>query len=442
MITDLSKFPIAAWREKLDIFLAHSYLEEAWIVRDRQVLGGTFAGDNPADISLEVQSDKYRFYCTSCDSTLCMHLLSLVDMHFKSADAFYDLPISELSFLEIEKRAWQKFFIKSKKSKNLVALKKKLELMLEGIYFAQQLVAELFRQIPKVSTPDELYELNNQIDRLSEFSLGGVRARFREVLMKNSAVLSQLATIMKGLKLSESVLKKQLSDDSLSYINSEAYTYLGHVWKITDLEVLSEPQAEILFPLYFHSYENVYFERLEDVQVWLCLGSMKVCYTQNLRPFKSLRHLKKQKESLDIIESKNVCFYPGKSFPRVRYKDSMSRQLTSEDLATLMKSVSSLTTLKVREVKKQLLNPFRHYAPVIFCKTGSLFNREGVVFMEGEDGEVLRLESCHSTEVLCSMTSRELEPSGLLLSFSHVNGRFLGRPLVLVNSLGVMRLSL
>ncbi|MCM8529712.1 MAG: hypothetical protein NE330_01010 [Lentisphaeraceae bacterium] len=419
-----------------------TYLEEAWEISQNQIFGGSFTGELPAEILIELYSDKFRFSCTSCKGSICIHLLSLVDLYLKSPSSFYKLSAVDVDLTKIGKANWQTHLVKTAPSKNLTALRKKLVLMREGVSFAQSLIVELFQQIPKVSTSEELYDLNIQVDRLSEFSLAGIRARLREVLMKNTDVLSGLATVMKGLKLSEGVLREQLSDDSLSYINSEVYTYLGHVWKTVDLEVLNKPQQGVLIPLYFHSYENVYFERLEDVQVWFCLNSMKVCFTQTLRPFKSLRHLKKQKESLDVMESNDVCFYPGKYFPRIRYKSAISRSIKSDDLSTILNRTSLLDNSMIRDVKKQLTNPLCHYAPVILCKMSSLFQSGELAFLEGEGEQKFSLENCHSTEVLCSMTSLDLEGAGLLLSFSYLKGLVVGRPLALINSLGITRLSL
>jgi hypothetical protein len=423
-------------------------MEEAWWDSSQQVLGGTFSrSEEETHVLLQVNATDYRFVCEECTGKFCPHASALVNFFLESEEAFFGLKCSESNLAKLSKSSWMKIQSKARR-RNTSSLRKKLLTMKDGLSWAREFQQKLFYSLPKVKSQEELFALREQLGRLTEFHLPGLVESFRRLIsMDSEDVLVPLVKLKAALDQAEVVLEKQLSSADLKYEDSEIYALLGHVWKITELEELSPGKPGVFLQLAFECRENNYAERLEDVAVWINLLTGELCHSENLRPFKALRHLKAEDSSDDVYECYEFFRYPGKSNARVRWQSYTKRKEQPDDYRLAVNSARADWDAVLREVKRLFRSDVLLSAPLFMLKFESIHSDGERFYIVNNAGDSLKISKEQTTQLSCllkTLTNKNLVDAAILVEFQYdvsVN-EISVKALCLINSYEKVRLVL
>ena len=396
----LAKLPLDEWRQATKELLKGSFLEEAWIDESMQVLGGQFSGASEVEVVLQLRSSDYRFSCDSCMGRFCPHVSALVEFYLEDPDSFMPIECSNRLINSLVKKSWGKYELKTRK-RNLRSLKRKLEMMQDGLSLAEELYEQLFRLLPKVNFQEELFSLREQVERLGEYHLSGLVGEFKKVISSNKySMLRLLVRLREDIAAIKKNLVSQLNSESLDYLDSESYAFMGHIWKVDELAELHPPESGSFLQLAFRCEENNYLERLEDRAVWLNLKNGELCHSVNLRPYKSLRHLKAEDSSDMVLECHEYFRYPGKNNYRVRWQSAFARKEGVEDYRSVINYSREDWDVVIKEAKKHLQSPIKGSAILFLLKFErfELLNNE--IFLRDQYEGALKLINGDSGELV------------------------------------------
>jgi hypothetical protein len=437
----LKKLPLKIWQKATADMLKNFCLEEAWLDQEQNLLGGAFDGPSSVDVYIQMNASQFKFSCSHCTGKFCPHASALVGYFLDDASSFLPWTANSKLINSLAKVPWQAIAVKVRK-KNLPALRKKIETMLEGLLFAKELLLQIFQVLPKQISVEELYGLRLQIDRLSEFYLPGLMAQFKELLSSTESSFFCFGQLQEAMKEIELKLESQLSDPDYAYDDSEAYAYFGHIWKVDELREVSEAKSGRFMQLSFFCSDNTYAERLEDTAIWLNLEDGEVSFSQNLRPFKSLRHLKQEDSDDCIHECAEYFSYPGSVNRRIRWQSVSTAEEMKEDFETAMNFAEVDWPGMLKKVKNRLLEPLALCRPLILLKFEKIIVAADGYYLQSQTGEIIELSSPSTdsldtlSPLLRSLSETSVRNAAMLLEFSYdqSSDKLSGRPLCLLNS--------
>lgn len=443
----LAKLPLDEWREPAEELLKNSFLEEAWVDTSMQILGGQFSGSSDVEVVIQLRSADYRFVCDSCTGRFCSHATSLVEFYLQDSSSFMSTECSNRLINLLVKKSWIKYEQPVRK-RNLRSLKRKLEMMHEGLGVAHELYSRVFQLLPKVNSQEELFSLREQVERLGEYHLNGLAGEFKKVISSNEqSTLSSLVRLREGISSAKRILTTQLASESVEYLDSEVYALIGHIWKTDELTRIHSPEAGQFLQLAFHCEENNYLERLEDTAIWLNLLNGQVCHSVNLRPYKSLRHLKAEDSSDMVLECHEFFRYPGNNNFRVRWQSVFTRKEIANDYEIAVNNSRADWKEVIKESKKHLQNPFKTSPLLFLLRFKNIAFYEHKVFLKNEFGysvEIVSENSGYLLSVLRTLPGTALENGACLVQAKRTekgNG-IAFKPLTIVSSSQKIRLTI
>ena len=414
------KIDLHKWQKTVKNSSNQYLLEEAWIDRSTRVLGGQFLqGTEEVQTLISFRGDEYRFYCTHCDGAFCSHLVSLVSFYLEDDESFYPMDCPTVLQNNLSNSKWIKSSPK-KRRRNLSVLKKKILTMQEGLLLARELLKHLFNTLPRIDSQEELFSLREQVDRLADYHLMGLVEQFRRLISADSELLPhKISSMNSTISEIEQVLSMQLKSEDLSYSNSEAYAYMGHIWKIEELKEFNSGDSGRFLQLAFECRENNYAERLEDTAVWLNLENGEICHSQNLRPFKALRHLKSEDSSDLILYCHEYFKYPGSNNFRIRWQSSSRMLEEGDDYKKALEFARSDWQNIVKETKKILRKPLLLKAPLFLLKFDCFsWDKEDFYLSKGHESLKLKFTENNGWMTLNTLSKNSLTAAAILVEAS------------------------
>ena len=267
-----------------------------------------------------------------------------------------------------------------------------------------------------------------------------------------SEAMDQLARLSALVKRGRTYLTARLEDPELApETETPIAAWLGHAWQLAELKAASLVQENAeLIQLAFNSYDDVARREFVDTGVWMNLASGDIQLTQTFRPHKAAKYIKSEDSFFQIKQTLELCIYPGKVNPRIRWDGATSRQIAVSDIQTIHKhSVSDFGPL-VKQIKGDMKGPLANKSPIVAIKYAAIAQVGDELVVEDQEGNRIVFTetsqadeppSCH----LLWLLPREMHSNQVLIARFHhdLDSRTLKvKPLSIVTEAQIYRLTL
>ncbi|MDR1900973.1 MAG: hypothetical protein LBQ88_01640 [Treponema sp.] len=170
-------------------------------------------------------------------------------------------------------------------------------------------------------------------------------------------------------------------------LHSSIEEQMGYVWKLAELleEGFFVKDAELM-QVGFEVIEDEASRQFIDEGIWICLTNGQIYRTQNLRPFKALKHIHADDSLFSFLRIGMLYVYPGDNPSRVRWDACEYRTLSAEDLEKARASGAGDFAEVIKAVKNQIRSPLACKNPVFALKADRfMVSREAVYGTSGEE---------------------------------------------------------
>ena len=415
----------------------------------------------------------YRCTCPSHQFP-CKHSLALLYAYAQGAKFVEkDVP-TDIT----EKRAKSQQRLEKKKIEadkphkvNTSALRKKIQIQLEGINLLESLVNDLVRAGLGTLNAKSARQIEEQAKQLGNAYLPGaqnalhaltglfyrseistadeLKASERERIY--SAALDQLNRLHSLCKQGRKYLQTRLDDPELRPdVETDIAAWLGHAWQLRELKEAGLVQTNVeLLQLAFNAYDDWTRKEFVETGMWLNLQSGAVQLTRNYRPYHAARHIREDDSCFHIVRCPELCVYPGNLNPRVRWDASEPRQATPADYARVREHARKELPAMIKEVKTQLKSPLGDRHPVALVSYRALVRAGDECIIEDNAGERLVLADDGqagdpATLTLLPMLPKEARHNqAMLVRFHHDldSQKLRAKPLSIVTEREIVRLT-
>lgn len=438
---------------------------------DDTVIWGECAGSgkNPYMCSVDFIDENNPISRCNCPSRQfpCKHGLGLMyayekGLTFNSSDIPEDI-LSKREKIEKkqEKKTQEKETIKEKAEKpkkiNKAAIIKKAEAQLTGIDLAEKLLRNIIQMGLSSVDAQSRRTFSTQIKELGNYYINGIQTAFNNLMLelddvendKYTRVIDQINFISALLKKSKDYLNSRKENPEAAVeLNSAIEEQIGYVWKLVELmeNGLWEENAEIV-QLSFNNYDDPARKEYIDQGYWINLKTGKIYSTKNYRPYRAAKYIKEDNSIFDVLQTPELFIYPGDINPRARWDSAGRRDVTQNDITTIINYASSNYADLVKTIKGSIKNPLMDKNPVALIKLHkSHINGEHLV-IEDEHGNVLTVmdmpyEEMKVEHFLKSVIPSEPKGYALLVKINNdvESGLFSVQPLSLITPEKIIRL--
>lgn len=382
-------------------------------------------------------------YACSCPSRQfpCKHCLGLMYAYAdgqKFATAAVPEAISQRREKAEQRAEKRKEQAAKPKRVNKGALKKKIEARLKGLDLLEQLTHDLVRTGMGNMNAKLARQIEDQAKQLGNAYLPGaqsalhnytklfveedgyfdadVSAKARERIY--SEALDQLTRLSALVKQGRRYLSDRLADAELApETETPIAEWLGHAWQLCELKTagLVEENVELI-QLAFNSYDDVARREFVDTGLWMNLASGAIQTTQTFRPYKAVKYIKSEDSFFQVKQVPELCVYPGKVNPRVRWDTATARPIEGEDLQAVRSHGQGDFAALVKQIKGGLKSPLANKRPVAalhytqIAKVGEEFvveDKHGERLVFTESGLSEEPPSCHLLWLLSKQMYRD-----------------------------------
>jgi len=424
-----------------------------------------------ADFS-DVAKPVYRCTCPSHQFP-CKHSLALLYAYAQGAKFVEKEVPADIS----EKRAKIQQRVEKKKDEsekprhvNAGALKKKIQIQLDGLNLLESLVNDLVRAGLGTLNSKSARQIEEQAKQLGNAYLPGAQNAlhaltglfYRSQISSEdelkpsdreriySTALDQLNRLHSLCKQGRKYLQNRLEDPELKpETETDIAAWLGHAWQLRELKDagLVQVNAELL-QLAFNSHDDWTRQEFVETGVWLNLQTGAVQLTRNYRPYRAAKFIREDDSCFQIMVCPELCVYPGNLNPRVRWEAAEPRPTNKADFAQAREHAKTDLRALLKDVKTQLKSPLGDRHPVALIKYRALGRAGENVVVEDPNGERLVLaEDGHAGDpetlpLLPLLPRNVLHDQVLLVRFHHDldTQKLRAKPLSIVTEDDVIRL--
>ena len=352
--------------------------EKLFISEDETLIFGECkgSGKNPYYTSADFIGEAPVFRC-SCPSRQfpCKHALAimldyLAGKSFVKADVPEDIRSKREKLANKAEKAAANAE-KPPKKQNTAAAAKKLQKQREGLDLAESFVNDILSRgassVSKASA-EQYLGLAKQLGDyyLPEpqqliYEIVGAANKYNENEQHDENALREL--IRKCVRLSSSVKKcreyidRKLENGAVLPEDSILYEAMGGVWKLTQLKELGLFRENAkLIQLSFTVIDEKLRKELIDTAYWLDLDTGEVLKTENIRPYKALKHIKETDSAFSVYSPETLYLYPGGTNRRVRWESSPDTPATPDIYKTIITKAEPTVADAVKKAKNELKN--------------------------------------------------------------------------------------
>jgi hypothetical protein len=354
---------------------------------------------------------------------------------------------------------------------NTSALKKKIQMQLEGIKLLESLVSDLVRAGLGTLNAKSARQLEEQAKQLGNAYLPGaqnalqaltglfyrseissedeLKAAERERVY--SAALDQLNRLQSLCKQGRKYLNTRLEDPELKpEIETDIAAWLGYAWQLRELKDAGLVQTNIeLLQLAFNAHDDWTRKEFVETGVWLNLQTGAVQLTRNYRPYHAAKFIREDDSCFDIMVCPELCVYPGNLNPRVRWETGEPRPVTAADHARAREFARTDLRAAIKDVKTQLKSPLGDRHPFALVKYRALGHAGDEIIIEDPNGERLVLADDNhdgdpATLPLLPMLPKLVQhDQAVLVRFHHDldSQKLRAKPLSIVTASDIIRLA-
>lgn len=332
------------------------------------------SGKNPYAASVDFADGEPVSRCT-CPSRQfpCKHCLALM-LEFTAGKDFSvaEIPADIARKREKrEKRAENAAKTASAKKPNTAAAAKKLKIQREGLALAEQFTEDILTRGVTAVTPAACAQYRELAKQLGDYYLPEPQSIMYEIIAAAAAlsekpddretgqIIALCVRLAASVRKCRAYIEEKLESGDVLPEDSVLYEAMGSIWKLTQLQELGLTAENVsLLQLAFFMQDRPQRQTVTDFAYWLDLAAGQIVCTENIRPYKALRHIPAEDSTPDVLEIPLLCRYPGGFNPRVRWESADQRPAESADFrqacALRAKSIGEGVKAAKNELKNTL----------------------------------------------------------------------------------------
>ena len=348
--------------------------QKLYITADETLIFGECkgSGKTPYSASADFSGDAPVFRC-SCPSRQfpCKHCIALL-LEYLAGKQFEQAEVPEDIVRKrgkIAARAEKAEKPSAPAKSNPAAAAKKLKKQKEGLALAEQFVSDLLMRGISAVTPAACAQYLELAKQLGDYYLPEPQAVMYEIIAaaeelsetpsdaeaaRITALCVRLASTVRKCR---SYIDSKLESGEVLPENDILYEAMGGIWKLTQLKELglTQENAELL-QLAFFVRDHRVRKTLTDMGFWLNLTDGSIFRTENIRPYKALKHIKAEDSVTELQKVALLYRYPGGSNPRVRWEAAEPVQPDAKTYAAAIALCEESIAAAVKKAKNELKN--------------------------------------------------------------------------------------
>ena len=423
------------------------------------------SGKNPYITSADLIGETPVFRC-NCPSRQfpCKHALALM-MDYAAGKTFETAPVPD----DIKSKR-EKLAQKAEKAantaehpapkQNTAAAAKKLQKQREGLELAERFVNEILSHGAAAVSKASAEQYTELAKQLGDYYLPEPQQLIYEIIAAAEAYTSSenpdesvLHTLThKCVRLAASVKKcreyidRKLGSGDVLPEDSVLYEAMGGVWKLTQLKELGLfREHAVLLQLSFHVIDDTVRKVLTDTAFWADLSCGEIVMTENIRPYKALKHIKETDSAFGLYQIGTLYLYPGGLNRRVRWENETITKPAADTFRAVIEHAESSAAEAVKKAKNELKNTLS--APYVmllipFDRIELSVGKEPVL-IHGEEHVLLSENACCPGSVnTLKLIAGELANGAMLCALSYDSSRRMIQvsPVSAVTENGIARL--
>lgn len=315
---------------------------------------------------------------------------------------------------------------------SLAAAKKKLQKQLEGLELAETFVADLLnRGVSSINGSSSAF-YKNLAKQLGDYYLPELQAIMLEIItvaqdlseQPDDRELNRLVKLCvrlsSSVKKSKEYIQSKLESGNVQPEDSILYEAMGGVWKLTQLKEIGlyKENARIV-QLSFTVLDDTIHKSYVETGYWIDLDSGEISKTENIRPYRSAKHIKSEDSAFGIYHIPVLYRYPGGLNRRIRWETMEHTDLEDKNYEEILNKAESTIGEAVKKAKNELKNTLSEQVCAMLLPFDSIkFAKDchGVLQYQGEG---IGLKSNANYPEVCEILN--LEPQAVL-----ENGALLG----------------
>lgn len=331
------------------------------------------SGKTPYNPSVDFSGGEVIFRCTCPSRQIpCKHCLALMLGHVGGLDFSTAGEVPADIAAKREKRAAraEKAAEPAKPRKqNSAAAAKKLKVQREGLALAEQFTEDILTRGITAVTPAACEQYKELAKQLGDYYLPEPQSIMYEIIAAASSLSAKPDDAQAGavtalcVRLAASVRKcrayieEKLESGDVLPEDSVLYEAMGGIWKLTQLRELGLVSENVsLMQLAFLVRDDPHRQLLTDLAYWVDLGSGQIVCTENIRPYKALRHIAAEDSTSAVLAVAELFRYPGGLNPRVRWETADPRQPAAEDHRAALAHCEKTVAEGLKKAKNELKN--------------------------------------------------------------------------------------
>ncbi len=420
------------------------------------------SGSKPYNASVDFYSGSPIFRC-SCPSRQipCKHCLGIMlDWLSKKEFAVEDAPEDIVSKRQkIEKRANNAEKKSAEPSKaNKSAAAKKLKKQREGLELADNFVKDIFSRGICSLNKASCEQYRSFAIQLGDYYLPEPQALVNQIIAsaetlsenpddrETNAVIALCVRLASTIKKSIEYIDKKIESGEVLPEDSILYEEMGGIWKLSQLKELGLVRENCrLIQLAFTVANDAPHMSEIDLGYWIDLDSGDIFRTENICPYKALKHIKREDSAFDCYAVSELNLYPGTMNRRVRWENAESFSVSENDYSQIISKADSLISSAVKKAKNELKNTLsRPYAAVLILFDSVEYTADGQGILKcGDETIALRPSSdfektCETLKLIAGNLSGRAAFGGL--SYDSNDHKFYFSPFSIVTENSIIRL--
>ncbi len=448
------------------------------IAPDKSVIFGECKGSGSENYrtSADFADPTSPVYRCSCPSRQfpCKHTLALMYAYAQGMPFSEDEIPQDIS----EKRTKQLVRVEKKKSEavsppktNTRALKKKIEAQIQGLALLESIVFDLVKSGLGSMNAKTALQIEEHAKQLGNAYLPGAKSALQaltglfyrsrissedEIPEKErdknfSLAIDQLNRLYSLCRQGSAYLQNRLDDPDLKQdTETEIAAWLGHAWQLSELKEAGLVQSDVeLLQLAFRSKDDWTRQEYVDTGVWLNLNTGTLQLTHNYRPYRAAKYVKEEDSCFQIVKCSELCVYPGKLNPRVRWDKAELRPVLESDYRKAKELAETDLRTTTKTVKNHLKSPLGERQPIALLRFDSIGWVGDLMVLEDHQGERLILHNHPSEDepdtlpLLSGLSQEHHYGQAMLVRFHHDldSQRLSAKPLSILTDRQIIRLT-
>lgn len=284
---------------------------------------------------------------------------------------------------------------------SLAAAKKKLQKQLEGLELAETFVTDLLNRGVSSINGSSSASYKNLAKQLGDYYLPELQAIMLEIItvaedlskQPDDKELNRL--VMLCVRLSSSVKKSKeyiqtkLESGNVQPEDSILYEAMGGIWKLTQLKEIGlyKENARIV-QLSFTVLDDTIHKAYVETGYWIDLDSGEISRTENIRPYRSAKHIKSEDSAFGVYHIPALYRYPGGMNRRIRWETMEHTDLEGKNYEEILNKAESTIGEAVKKAKNELKNTLSEQVCAMLLPFDSIKfaveDGHGVLLYQGE----------------------------------------------------------